>query len=79
MSLELIKLEKKMSKGSVLKSDDKRVKYPFSRMQVGESVFFSGAKTGGKEYSAAISVGRYKGWRFGGKSEEGGLRIWRIE
>jgi len=54
-------------------------KYPFSTMAVGQSAFFEGAKTGGKEYQASQAVGRSKGWKFTGRTEEGGLRVWRVE
>lgn len=54
-------------------------KYPFSEMEVGQSVFFEGARTGGKEYLAAQAAGRSKGWRFSGRAEGSGLRIWRVE
>ena len=54
-------------------------KYPFSKMEVGQSVFIEGAKTGGKEYLAASAIGRMKGWKFSGRSQDGGLRIWRVE
>ena len=53
-------------------------KYPFYKMVVGDSVFFKGAKTGGKEYLAAQAAGRNKGWKFSGRAVGGGLRIWRI-
>lgn len=54
-------------------------KYPFSEMEIGQSVFFDGARTGGKEYLAAQAAGRHKGWKFSGRSEGSGLRIWRVE
>lgn len=54
-------------------------KYPFGDMKVGDSVFFEGASTSSKEYVAAFLAGRRHGFRFCGRSMDGGLRIWRIE
>ena len=54
-------------------------KYPFSKMEVGDSVFVEGAVMCGKEYQAASKVGAYKGWKFSGRTVDGGLRIWRVE
>lgn len=54
-------------------------KYPFSKMEVGDSVFFENGKTGGKEYLAAQALGRYKKWKFSGREQDGGVRIWRID
>lgn len=54
-------------------------KYPFAEMEVGDSVFFEGERTGGKPYIAAQTIGRQKGRKFSGRKEEGGLRIWRIK
>lgn len=53
-------------------------KYPFSQMEVGDSVFFDGVKVGGKEYVASQMSGRKNGWKFSGRSIDGGLRIWRV-
>lgn len=54
-------------------------KYPFPQMEVGQSVFFEGARAGGKEYLAAQVVGYQKGWKFVSRKEGCGLRIWRAE
>lgn len=53
-------------------------KYPFSQMSIGDSVFFEGCKTGGKETATAHQVGRRKGWRFSSRTQQDGVRIWRI-
>ena len=53
-------------------------KYPFSKMDVGDSVFFDGATIGGAEYKAAIGYGRSRGWKFCVRTSDGGLRVWRV-
>ena len=53
-------------------------KYPFHKMEIGDSVFFEGKTTSSKEYLAANQCGLRKGFKFTGKSVDGGLRIWRI-
>ena len=53
-------------------------KYPFSKMEVGDSVFFEGASSDGIEYTAArVSACRW-GWKFRARAADGGLRIWRV-
>ena len=59
-------------------------RYPFRKMAVGESVFFPGADSEGREFSAARVLAakrRKKGapCRFVARKAEGGLRIWRVE
>ena len=53
--------------------------YPFRDMEVGDSVYFEGERTGGNAYSAAQMHGRGAGKRFRGRQEGNGLRIWRVE
>jgi len=53
-------------------------KYPFKQMEVGDSVFVDGQKTGGKAYLAAMATGRSQGLKFSGRNVENGIRIWRI-
>ena len=54
-------------------------KYPFVRMEVGDSVLFPECKGSiSKEYRAATSVGRTKGWKFVGRTTDEGFRIWRV-
>lgn len=57
----------------------RKPKYPFSKMEVGDSCFFEGAKPKGKECSAAHSYGHVNGLKFCVRSMDGGLRIWRTE
>ena len=61
-----------------------RPPYPFRSMAVGESVFFPGADSEGREFNAARVMAtkrRKKGTpcRFVTRKAEGGLRIWRVE
>jgi hypothetical protein len=58
--------------------------YPFAKMQPGDSVFIEGARTDGKEYSAARKMARkrrLKGveCRFTARNENGGMRVWRVK
>jgi len=54
------------------------VKYPFSDMRVGESVYFEGMDTNSKP---AVAARRYnsRGKLFECRKVSGGLRIWRVE
>lgn len=54
-------------------------KYPFNKMEIGDSVFFKGQKTGGKAYIASQSHGRYSNKQFTGKTTNGGLVIIRVK
>ena len=54
-------------------------KYPFSKMEVGDSAFFPGEKTLSNTYMAAANIGNRKGWKFSSRAVEGGIRIWRVE
>lgn len=53
-------------------------KHPFVKMEVGDSTFYQGEKAGGKGMDAAKKIGRLRGWRFIGRSENDGIRIWRV-
>lgn len=57
--------------------------YPFSDMEVGDSIFFEGKNTKSKEYLAAQGYARYNGKKFTGRQTtrtDGrvGLTIWRV-
>jgi len=54
-------------------------KYPFFKMEVGESLLVPGERVGGKAYNAAIAIGRTSGKRFSGLTTEEGVRIWRTK
>lgn len=58
--------------------------YPFAEMQPGDSVFIEGAKIDGNECAAARNIAykrRKKGMdcRFKARTENGGVRIWRVK
>lgn len=53
-------------------------RYDFSKMEVGDSVFFEGAKSSGKEYTSARMHGLRKNKIFTARKVDDGLRIWRI-
>ena len=54
-------------------------KYPFHEMDVGDSIFFDGARIGSKEYEAAKKYFERNGKKMRVRTAEGGLRIWRVE
>jgi len=54
-------------------------RYEFVNMQIGDSVFFAGSKSSGKEYTSARMHGIRKGKKFAARNVEGGVRIWRTE
>lgn len=54
-------------------------KYPFAKMDVGQSVFFDGESYSSKVCIAAHAYGRRHGKRFSTRSVDGGLRVWRVE
>lgn len=54
-----------------------RSKYPFSEMDVGDSVFFEGQGNGGAAYAAAKKAGMRNGRKYSGYCMDGGIRIWR--
>lgn len=72
-------IEKNVPIPKAMVSGNAKAKYPFVDMKPGDSVFFAGAKTKGKECSAAHSLGQIRGWKFCARSMDGGLRIWRTE
>lgn len=66
------------------KSNAPQQRYPFTQMQPGDSVFIEGARTDGKEYSAARRLAarrQVKGveCRFTARNENGGMRVWRVK
>lgn len=62
-----------------IKNNFQRDNYNFGRMKVGDSMFFAGCNTKSKQIAAARLYGRYHGWKFTGRTVDGGLRIWRVE
>jgi len=63
----------------------RKSKYPFGRMQIGQSVYVPGGKVGDNAYKAAKATeGRRtnsdgSSWRFVSAPEENGIRIWRVK
>jgi hypothetical protein len=53
-------------------------KYPFSHMEVNESVYFP-QEINGKAYRAAMACGTRHNKRFIVRRENDGIRIWRSE
>lgn len=53
-------------------------KYPFHAMEVGQSVFVEGQTTQGLAPMAARLHGKAHGKTFTSRSQDGGVRIWRV-
>lgn len=54
-------------------------KYPFNKMEVGDSVFFSGSKYSiGAVRTASLNWARYNGKKVMSRKEGDGVRIWRV-
>jgi hypothetical protein len=54
-------------------------KYPFSHMNINESVFFVGEDINGRAYRAAMTCGARHKKRFIARRENDGIRVWRSE
>ena len=52
-------------------------KWPFSHMEVGDSVHFPYEKVKGLAYSAAMSCGDRHGKKFVVRRDGDGIRVWR--
>jgi hypothetical protein len=68
-----------ISKDHLPPSKSNRSKYPFKNMEVGDSVFYEGKTTQGKEVVYAYNYARKSGKKFAAKTIENGVRIWRTE
>lgn len=53
--------------------------YPFQNMLIGQSVFYPGMKYHSAPMKAAIIYAKRLGFKFSGRTVDGGLRIWRVE
>lgn len=53
-------------------------KYPFYKMDVGQSIFVQHETTKCKAAMAARSYGRASGTKFAARPEADGVRIWRV-
>ena len=56
---------------------ERATKYPFSDMEVGESVAYPNEDLNGKAYRAAKSCGDRHNKKFIARREGDGIRIWR--
>lgn len=55
-------------------------KYPFAKMDPGDSIVFTDNKQGKSALAAAYKYARDSGTKFAGRSaKEGPIRIWRVE
>jgi len=53
-------------------------KYPFADMEIGDSVFVEGENSQGRAALAARAHGNFKQKKFAARTQEGGVRIWRV-
>lgn len=53
-------------------------KYPFGEMKIGDSVFFDDCNTSSNCIVAAYNYGRRKNMKFSARSQDEGVRIWRV-
>jgi hypothetical protein len=58
---------------------DQGSKYPFKDMGVGDSVFVQGQNSQGLVAVAARNYGFHHGWKFSCRTDENGVRIWRVK
>jgi len=68
-----------IEKGVPLPASVTAKKYPFSEMEVGDSLFLPGENSAGNVAAYARSYGQRSGWKYSARNVEGGLRIWRVE
>ncbi len=57
----------------------KRNRYPYPKMEIGQSVFIPGGSTYGPAAVCAYRHGAKTGKRFVCRNVEGGVRVWRVE
>jgi len=57
---------------------NKRHKYPFGTMEIGQSIFAANEKMKGNLHQASKMHGKSLGKKFIARSINDGLRIWRI-
>ena len=67
----------------ITKRRGRPTKYPFAKMDVGDSVFFPGERIKGNAYMAAINYASGRDVRFKSRTviEDGveGIRVWRVK
>jgi hypothetical protein len=71
-----------IEKNVPLPAKNKKTKWPFSKMEVGDSVVVEGksATSSCPGYSAAAAIGAWKGWSFSGRAiGDNKVRIWRTK
>ena len=56
-----------------------KYKYPFTEMEIGDSIFVAGQNPQGGAAVAARAYGRRNTKTFATASYEGGIRIWRVK
>ena len=76
----------KIEKGLPLPKIGKVSKYPFAKMEIGDSVFFADEEGGSKSKPATAAkvyahrASKRKGKiKFAARAENGGVRIWRVD
>jgi hypothetical protein len=69
----------KIESGIPIPKNQSKSKYPFSQMNVGDSIFFSGADSQSSPVKSAKSYFKRKGQKCLIKREGDGMRVWRTE
>lgn len=72
-------MEFTIDKNVPVPTEQRACKWPFTSMQVGDSVLFDGEKVNGKAYRSAMAMGARRKQKFVARREGNGLRIWRAE
>lgn len=72
-------MEIEIEKGIPVPTGTGNLKYPFSTMEVGDSVLFSDIAAGKKAYNSARKFNLRSEKRFVQRKTEEGVRIWRAE
>jgi len=57
---------------------DNAVKWPFSKMEIGDCVVFSDAKISARAQTYCHVFGNQKRWKFKSEMRPEGLHVWRI-
>ena len=67
----------KIEKGKPL--PPRNARYPFSEMEIGDSIYVPNQTTRGAVGQAARNYGHRNGVKFATRTDDKGVRIWRIE
>jgi hypothetical protein len=57
---------------------DSVIKWPFSKMEIGDCVVFSDSKIAARAQTYCHVFGKQKKWKFKSEMRPAGLHVWRI-